>query len=87
MKLQDKVALVTGGAQGMGRAISLRFVQEGARVVVADINLEGAQRTAAEITEKGGQAVGVQVQVGEPGSIERSVGKAKRVLDRRAQRT
>jgi D-sorbitol dehydrogenase (acceptor) len=47
----------------MGRAISLRYVQEGASVVVADINLEGAQRTAAEITEAGSQSVGVQVDV------------------------
>jgi acetoin reductase-like protein len=73
VKLQGKVAVVTGGAQGMGRAISLRYVQEGAKVVVADINLEGAQRTAAEITEAGGQAVGVQVDVRNQEQVQQMV--------------
>lgn len=49
MRLANKVALVTGGATGIGRAIALRFSQEGARVVVADINEGGGRATAAEI--------------------------------------
>ncbi|HEV2067029.1 MAG TPA: SDR family NAD(P)-dependent oxidoreductase, partial [Thermomicrobiales bacterium] len=63
MRLQDKVAIVTGGAQGMGRAISLRYAGEGARVVVADMNLAGAEQVAAEIDGEGGKAVAVAVDV------------------------
>ena len=47
--LQDKIALVTGGAQGLGAAICQRLAQEGAHVVVADLNIEGAETTAQEI--------------------------------------
>lgn len=49
MKLQNKVTIVTGGAQGMGRAIGLRYAQEGAHVVVADLKLDGAQKVVDEI--------------------------------------
>lgn len=63
MRLQDKVAIVTGGAQGMGRAISLRYAGEGARVVVADMNLAGAEQVASKIDGEGGKAVAVAVDV------------------------
>ncbi len=62
--LQDKTAVVTGGAQGLGAAICHRLGREGAHIVVADLNLQGAERTAAEIEEKTGQrALAVQVDV------------------------
>ena len=47
MKLKDRVAIVTGGAQGIGRAIVDKFAEEGAAIVVADINGEGARAVAA----------------------------------------
>lgn len=50
MRLANKVALITGGATGIGRAIALRFAQEGAQVVVADINDQDGQQTATEAT-------------------------------------
>lgn len=47
--LQDRIAIVTGGAQGLGEAICHRLAREGAHVIVADLNLEGAKRVAAEV--------------------------------------
>jgi NAD(P)-dependent dehydrogenase (short-subunit alcohol dehydrogenase family) len=73
MKLSGKVAIVTGGAQGMGRAICLRYAQEGARVVVSDLNLTGAQSVVDEITRAEGQAVAVQVDVRDPEQVQRMV--------------
>ena len=49
MQLKDKIAIVTGGASGIGRAVTTRFAREGARVVIADANREGGERTAREL--------------------------------------
>lgn len=62
-KFDNRVALVTGGASGIGNAISERLAREGAQVVLADINLEAAQSAAADITEQGGTAVAFQQDV------------------------
>lgn len=66
--LGDKVVLVTGGASGLGRAMVERFAQEGARLVVADLDGEGAQRAAEEV---GGTSV--IMDVADPVSAERAV--------------
>lgn len=61
MRLQDKVTIVTGGGSGIGRATAKEFAREGAKVVVADINLESGQETVKEINHNGGEAIFLQV--------------------------
>ncbi len=63
MELKDKVALVTGGAQGIGRTISEELTRAGAHVVLGDVNLEGAQATAEAINNSGGSASAVKIDV------------------------
>jgi 3-oxoacyl-[acyl-carrier protein] reductase len=63
MRLQDRVAIVTGAAQGIGRAYALRFAREGARVVVADLRREAAEAVAAECSAAGPPAIAVAVDV------------------------
>ena len=63
MRLGGKVAIVTGAGSGMGRAIARRYAEEGARVVVADLDLGAAERVAGEIAAAGGEAVARQVDV------------------------
>ena len=63
MKLKDKAAIVTGAASGLGKAIAVRFAQEGAKVAIADLNRQAADAAAAEIAAAGGQAIGVAMDV------------------------
>ena len=62
-RLDGKVALVTGGASGIGRATALTFAREGAKLVIADMNEDGGQQTVHMITENGGEAIFVQADV------------------------
>jgi 3-oxoacyl-[acyl-carrier protein] reductase len=70
MKLAGKVAIVTGAAQGIGKAIAKRFASEGASVVVADVKFEKAGRIADEIKAQGGTAVGAQVDVADKSEVQ-----------------
>ena len=65
MALKDKVALITGAASGIGRATALRYHADGAAVMCADIDFEGAKDTAAQISEHGGKASAMQLDVTE----------------------
>jgi NAD(P)-dependent dehydrogenase (short-subunit alcohol dehydrogenase family) len=73
MRLENKVALITGAGSGIGRATAELFAKEGARVVVADYNAETAQSTAGAIKQRGGQAVVVQADVSKAADAEHMV--------------
>ncbi|MBP2078830.1 SDR family oxidoreductase [Oceanobacillus polygoni] len=70
MKLREKVAIVTGAASGMGKAIAKLYAKEGAKVIVADLNFEGAEEVVNEIIADNGLAIAVQVNVANQVDIE-----------------
>ena len=70
MRLKDRVAIVTGGAQGIGREYCLRFAREGASVVVADLRVDQAKAVEAEIAELGGEALALETDVADEASVE-----------------
>jgi NAD(P)-dependent dehydrogenase (short-subunit alcohol dehydrogenase family) len=73
MRFKEKVAIVSGGAVGLGRAISLGFGQEGAAVYICDIDLEKANKTADEISSQGGRASTLKVDVSHRQEIDSAV--------------
>jgi NAD(P)-dependent dehydrogenase (short-subunit alcohol dehydrogenase family) len=73
MRLQNKNAIVTGGAGGIGRATSLAFAAEGANVAVVDLNAEAAEAVAEEIRAAGGTAIAIGADVSSEADIERVV--------------
>lgn len=75
MRVKDKVAVITGGGQGIGRATSLAFAREGAKVVVADMNEETGKAVVDEIVSNGGQATFIQLNVSQAASVEEAMNK------------
>ena len=75
-RVEGKVALVTGGSSGIGRATALVFAREGAKLVVADMDEDGGQQTVHGITEQGGEAVFVRADVTAPTEVEAMIGQA-----------
>jgi len=71
-----KVALVTGASSGIGRASALAFAREGARVVVADVSVEGGEETVRLIQQNGGEAVFVKTDVSQAGEVEALIARA-----------
>ena len=69
-RLGGRVAVVTGGASGIGRAICQRFASEGARVAVADVQKEGAERVAREIDATGATAIGMATDVADSAQVD-----------------
>lgn len=73
MRLAGKVAVITGGGAGIGKACVLLFAREGAKVVVAEFNAETGAATAAEARAAGGDVVFIQTDVSKPEDVERAV--------------
>ncbi len=73
--LDDRIALVTGGASGIGRASALAFAREGAKVAVADVLVEGVGETVGLIESGGGQAISIEADVSNAASVEAMVQK------------
>ncbi len=82
MLLKDKVALVTGAGSGIGRASAIRFAQEGAKVMVADVRSESASNAAAEIEKEGAVARSINVDVRRPADVERMVNETIKAFGR-----
>ena len=76
MQLQDKVAFITGSASGIGKEIAIVFAQQGAKIVIADLNKEAADATAAELQATGAQAIGVAVDVTSEDQVNAAVEEA-----------
>ncbi len=75
-QLEGKVALVTGASSGIGRATALAFAREGAKVVVADVQVEGGHETERMIKEAGAEAIFVKTDVSDAAEVERLINRA-----------
>ena len=79
MRLQDQVALVTGGARGIGKQIALTLAKEGAHIVIFDVNMDEAAKTQGEIEALGRQTLAFKVDVTDSKQVEESIIK---ILDK-----
>lgn len=77
MRLEGKVAIVTGAASGMGKAIAEGYAKEGAKVVASDLNLEGAQAVVDAIQTAGGEAIAIQTNVASTEDLQRLFDETK----------
>lgn len=75
-RVKDRVAIVTGAASGIGEASAIRLAEEGAAVICADLNAEGAEQTAATITASGGRALGYTIDISDSAQCDAIVAKA-----------
>jgi 3-hydroxybutyrate dehydrogenase len=80
MQLKDKVAFITGSASGIGKEIATVYAREGAKVVIADLNKDAAEATAAELKSAGSQALGVGVDVTVENQVNTAVEQAVSVF-------
>ena len=80
MRLKDKVALITGAGSGIGRESALLFAQEGAKIVVVDVNDTAGEETCSMITQAGGQAIYVHADVSKAADCEAMVNAAEKTF-------
>lgn len=76
MRLKDKVTFITGAAQGIGAAIAKKFAEEGSAVVISDVNLELAQKTADEISKLGVKTLAIKTNVTDLSDVEAGIKEA-----------
>ena len=76
MRLEDKVAVITGAASGIGKEIASTFAREGAKIVIADLNQKAADTTAAELDPGGRRALGVAMDVANEDQVNAGIDKA-----------
>ncbi|ODG90495.1 MULTISPECIES: SDR family oxidoreductase [Bacillaceae] len=81
MRLQNKVAVVTGAGSGMWKAIAALYAKEGAKVVVSDINVDAANSTVEEIKSNGGEAIAVMANVAHENDIQNLIDTAVDTFD------
>ena len=80
--VNDKIALVTGAAAGIGRATALKFAEEGAKVVVSDVNVKGGEETAEMIKKAGGEAIFVKSDISQSADVEALVAETVKTFGR-----
>ncbi len=77
MRLQDKVAVITGAASGIGRKSAIRFAAEGAQIVAVDLNVQAGQETVEQVEAGGGEAIFVEADISQGDDCERMVAAAQ----------
>ena len=82
MRLAGRVAAITGGALGIGRATALAFAAEGAAVALGDIEIDAAEGVAGEIRARGGRAIAIPLDVGDAGQAQAFVERVVAELGR-----
>jgi len=80
MRFEGKVAVITGGGSGIGRATCIAFAKEGARIGILDVNPSNAEKVAKEVRDGGGAAVGVQADVARYEEVTSAIGQVENIL-------
>jgi NAD(P)-dependent dehydrogenase (short-subunit alcohol dehydrogenase family) len=81
-RLEGKVALISGGARGMGECEARLFAREGAKVVIGDVLDEQGRKTAVEITQQGGAAIYIHLDVTQESDWQKAIETAERTYDK-----